>query len=65
MLELAELVLGLTGSLSELVYEALPADDPLQRCPDISLAKQLLGWEPTVSLRDGLRKTVDWFQKTL
>ena len=65
MLELAELVLELTGSLSELVYEALPADDPLQRCPDINLAKQLLGWEPTVGLRDGLRKTVEWFLKTL
>jgi dTDP-glucose 4,6-dehydratase len=65
MLELAELVLELTGSQSQLVYEALPADDPLQRCPDISLAKQLLGWVPTVGLRDGLRKTVEWFQNTL
>lgn len=65
MLELAELVLELTGSQSQPVYEALPADDPLQRCPDISLAKQLLGWEPNVDLRDGLRNTIDWFQKTL
>jgi UDP-glucuronate decarboxylase len=65
MLELAELVLELTGSQSQLVHKALPADDPLQRCPDISLAKQLLGWEPTVDLRDGLRNTIDWFQKTL
>lgn len=65
MLELSELVLELTGSKSRLVYEALPADDPLQRCPDISLAKQLLGWEPTVDLRDGLRSTIDWFLKTL
>jgi nucleoside-diphosphate-sugar epimerase len=65
MLELAELVLELTGSQSQLVYEALPADDPLQRCPDITLARQLLNWEPTVELREGLRHTIDWFQKTL
>jgi len=65
MLELAEHVLDLTGSQSQLVYEALPADDPLQRCPDITLARQLLKWEPTVELREGLRHTIDWFQKTL
>ncbi|NDG67334.1 MAG: SDR family oxidoreductase [Actinobacteria bacterium] len=65
MLELAEHVLDLTGSQSELVYEALPADDPMQRCPDITLARQLLKWEPTVDLREGLRHTIDWFQKTL
>lgn len=65
MLELAELVLELTGSQSQLVYEALPADDPLQRCPDITLARELLKWEPTVDLREGLRNTIDWFQKTL
>lgn len=65
MLELAELVLELTGSQSQLVYEVLPADDPLQRCPDITLARELLKWEPTVDLREGLRNTIDWFQKTL
>ena len=65
MLELAELVFELTGSQSQLVYEALPADDPLQRCPDITLARQLLKWEPTVELREGLRHTIEWFQKTL
>ena len=65
MLELAELVLELTGSQSQLVFEALPADDPLQRCPDITLARELLKWEPTVDLREGLRNTIDWFQKTL
>jgi nucleoside-diphosphate-sugar epimerase len=65
MLELAELVLELTGSQSQLVYESLPADDPLQRCPDITLARQLLKWEPTVDLREGLRHTIDWFKKTL
>ena len=65
MLEVAEHVLELTGSQSQLVYEALPADDPLQRCPDITLARQLLKWEPKVDLREGLRNTIDWFQKTL
>jgi dTDP-glucose 4,6-dehydratase len=56
LLELAELVLGLSGSKSEIVYEALPEDDPQQRQPDISRAKELLGWEPTISLEDGLRR---------
>jgi UDP-glucuronate decarboxylase len=56
--QLAELVLELTGSKSKLVYKALPADDPLQRQPDITLAKQMLGWEPTVPLREGLIKTI-------
>ena len=65
MLELAELVLELTGTQSKLVFEALPADDPLQRCPDITLARELLKWEPTVDLREGLRNTIDWFHKTL
>jgi nucleoside-diphosphate-sugar epimerase len=65
MLELAELVLELTGSQSQLVYESLPADDPSQRCPDITLARQLLKWEPTVDLREGLGHTIDWFKKTL
>jgi nucleoside-diphosphate-sugar epimerase len=65
MLELAELVLELTGSQSQLVFEALPADDPLQRCPDITMARELLGWEPKVALRDGLQKTIEWFQKVI
>jgi dTDP-glucose 4,6-dehydratase len=58
ILELAEVVLRLTGSSSQLVYEALPQDDPMVRRPDISLAKELLGWEPTVELEDGLRRTL-------
>jgi len=65
MLELSELVLELTGSRSQLVYKVLPSDDPLQRCPDISLARELLGWEPTVDLRDGLMRTISWFRETL
>ena len=65
MLELAELILELTGSQSKLVFAALPADDPLQRCPDITLARELLNWEPKVVLRDGLQRTIEWFQKVI
>ncbi len=59
LLELAETVRELTGSSSEIVYEALPEDDPKQRKPDISLARELLGWTPEVSLRDGLQRTIE------
>jgi nucleoside-diphosphate-sugar epimerase len=62
MLELADLVLEITESSSEIVYEPLPVDDPTQRRPDISLAKQALGWEPQVQLREGLTRTADWFR---
>jgi UDP-glucuronate decarboxylase len=61
MLELAELVIELTGSGSKIRHEPLPADDPRQRQPDISLAKEKLGWEPTVALREGLQKTIEYF----
>ena len=56
LLELAELVLRVTGSSSEIVYEALPVDDPQQRQPDITRAKQILGWEPEIPLEEGLRR---------
>jgi dTDP-glucose 4,6-dehydratase len=59
LLELAEAVIETTGSRSEIVYEALPQDDPQVRRPDITKAKELLGWEPTVELREGLRRTID------
>jgi UDP-glucuronate decarboxylase len=62
ILELAELVLTLTGSKSKLVYKSLPADDPTQRQPDITLARKHLDWEPKITLRDGLVKTIDWFK---
>ena len=62
ILELAEAVIELSGSSSRLVHEALPSDDPTRRRPDISLAKEKLGWEPTVKLRDGLNQTIEWFQ---
>ena len=65
MLELAELVLELTHSNSKVVHKPLPSDDPLQRCPDISQAKKLLNWTPTVDLREGLARTIEWFQRTL
>jgi UDP-glucuronate decarboxylase len=63
MLELAEKVISLTGSRSKLVFKPLPSDDPKQRQPDISLAKQALGWEPSVLLEDGLKKTIAYFAK--
>ena len=62
ILELAELILELTGSKSKLRFEPLPADDPTQRQPDIGLAREKLGWEPTVPLREGLQKTIAWFR---
>lgn len=62
MLELASLVLEITGSKSELIFEPLPQDDPIKRQPDISLAIRELGWQPTVALQDGLAVTIDWFK---
>ncbi len=60
--ELAERIIKLTGSSSTLVYKPLPQDDPTQRCPDITLAKSKLGWEPTVPLETGLKRTIDYFR---
>ena len=56
LLELAETVIRVTGSKSEIVFEALPVDDPQVRQPDITRARQLLGWEPQIGLEDGLRR---------
>src|SRR5919199_1265095 len=61
--EVAELILGLSGSESELVYKPLPEDDPKQRCPEISRARNSLGWEPQVSAKEGLDLTIEWFAK--
>jgi len=63
--QLAELVLELTGSASELVFEPLPSDDPQQRRPDIGLARAQLGWEPKVQLREGLARTIGYFEELL
>lgn len=65
MLELAELVLELTGSKSELRFEDLPTDDPKQRQPDIHKARDMLGWEPTTQLKQGLSRTIDYFDDFL
>jgi UDP-glucuronate decarboxylase len=60
--ELAQLVIELTGSKSKLIFNPLPADDPARRRPDTTLAKQHLDWEPKIPLREGLKRTIDWFQ---
>ncbi len=65
MLELAELILAETGGRSEIVYQDLPLDDPAQRRPDISLARKILKWEPSVDLREGLRETIAYFRGLL
>jgi len=65
MLQLAEVVLRLVGSKSRLVFQPLPQDDPRQRCPDISKARALLGWEPRTALEDGLRSTIGYFRQLL
>jgi UDP-glucuronate decarboxylase len=62
MIELADLVLKLTGSKSKLVFKPLPSDDPKQRRPDISLAQKELGWNPTIALEEGLKRTIAYFQ---
>jgi dTDP-glucose 4,6-dehydratase len=59
LLELAKTVIEVTESRSEIIYEPLPTDDPQQRRPDITRARDLLGWEPTIQLNDGLRRTID------
>ncbi|WP_437205882.1 UDP-glucuronic acid decarboxylase family protein [Planctomicrobium sp. SH664] len=64
MLELAEAVLKVTGSSSTIRYEPLPQDDPKRRCPDITKAKALLGWEPRVNLQSGLERTADYYRRT-
>ena len=62
VLELAKIVLELTGSTSEIVFEPLPADDPTRRCPDITLAQRVLGWSPTTDLREGLARLADSYR---
>ncbi len=63
--ELAERIVRLTGSKSSIVYRPLPQDDPTQRCPDITMARKVLGWEPTVALDEGLQRTITYFDELL
>jgi len=63
--ELAEKIIGLTGSKSKIIFKDLPADDPRQRRPDISLAKEKLNWQPVVQLGEGLKKTIEYFKKVI
>jgi dTDP-glucose 4,6-dehydratase len=65
VLKLAEIIKELTGSSSEIVFRPLPQDDPKQRQPDISLAKKLLNWEPKISLREGLERTIAYFREIM
>jgi UDP-glucuronate decarboxylase len=65
IMELAENVIALTGSAAKIVYRPLPEDDPLQRQPNITLAKQQLGWEPQIQLEAGLARTIQYFKETL
>lgn len=65
ILRLAETIIGLTNSNSKIVFKKLPQDDPLQRKPDITLAKQHLDWQPKVPLEEGLKKTIEYFQRSL
>ncbi|MBF0254470.1 MAG: SDR family NAD-dependent epimerase/dehydratase, partial [Candidatus Omnitrophica bacterium] len=62
IIELAKVIIELTGSKSRLVHEPLPVDDPKRRCPDIGRARKMLGWQPKVNLREGLKRTVDDFR---
>jgi dTDP-glucose 4,6-dehydratase len=63
--EIAEMVIDISGSTSELVFEPLPEDDPKQRCADIRRAREILGWEPRLPARAGLKKTIEWFDHRL
>lgn len=62
VLNLAEIILEMTGSKSKIVHKELPSDDPVKRKPDITIAKEILGWEPKVDIKDGLKKTIEYFK---
>ena len=65
ILQLAERVIEMTGTGSKIIFKPLPNDDPKQRQPDISLAREKLGWNPTVALEEGLKPTIDYFSKII
>ena len=62
VLELAERIIRMTGSSSRIVFKQLPDDDPKQRQPDITLAKEKLSWQPTIELEDGLKRMIEYFK---
>ena len=65
IMEFAKLIIEMTNSNSKIVYKPLPGDDPVQRKPDITLAKQELDWEPKVDIREGIQKTIEYFDKKI
>ncbi len=65
ILELIDIIKDITGTSSKVVFMPLPEDDPRRRCPDINLARRVLGWNPETSLKEGLLKTVDYFEMLL
>jgi UDP-glucuronate decarboxylase len=65
ILELAQKIISMTGSRSKIVYKPLPSDDPIQRQPNIDLAKKELGWEPGIPLEEGLNRTIDYFASVI
>lgn len=65
ILQLAEMVIRMTGSKSKIIYKPLPSDDPMQRKPDIAKAKEILGWQPTIALEEGLKHTIEYFKNTI
>jgi UDP-glucuronate decarboxylase len=65
ILELAEMIIKQMGSKSKIIYKPLPSDDPMQRKPDITLAKKQLDWEPEIKLEEGLKKTISYFDQLL
>jgi UDP-glucuronate decarboxylase len=64
VIELAKMIKSMTGSSSSITFGPLPQDDPYRRCPDITKAKEILGWRPKVKLEDGLRKTIKWLSES-
>ncbi|MCX7661618.1 MAG: GDP-mannose 4,6-dehydratase, partial [Candidatus Omnitrophica bacterium] len=65
IIELAKLIVKITGSKSKIEFKPLPQDDPQKRKPDITLAKKILQWEPRLNFEEGLKRTISWFRKTL
>lgn len=62
ILQVAEMIIRMTGSRSKIIFKPLPQDDPIRRCPDITLAKKRLNWEPTIELEEGIRRTIEYFR---